>query len=225
MYCYGFNLIENSKILYMDKIGFGGSQREKMDMVLEPMQVMIQLALLSYSQIGSKISVCNNILIIQKPSLVQGVTRWWNGDNKDDLYYLFHAIRRYYKWYKSQNNEIYNFILEAAIRGIDKLIQTYKHTDKSSIQHTLSLYKNVLDLETEQLFKDETEQTLKMDNVFKSIIDLYDKKIILVVYNILRLIDEEENPNHKDYMADSLTVLLTPLNEKIRSWIQENLAI
>ena len=225
MYCYGFNLIENSKILYMDKIGFGGSQREKMDMVLEPMQVMIQLALLSYNQIGSKISVCNNILIIQKPSLVQGVTRWWNGDNKDDLYYLFHAIRRYYKWYKSQNNEIYNFILEAAIKGIDKLIQTYKHTNKSSIQHTLSLYKNVLDLETEQLFKDETEQTLKMDNVFKSIIDLYDKKIILVVYNILRLIDEEENPNHKDYMADSLTVLLTPLNEKIRSWIQENLAI
>ena len=209
----------------MDKIGFGGSQREKMDMVLEPMQVMIQLALLSYNQIGSKISVCNNILIIQKPSLVQGVTRWWNGDNKDDLYYLFHAIRRYYKWYKSQNNEIYNFILEAAIKGIDKLIQTYKHTNKSSIQHTLSLYKNVLDLETEQLFKDETEQTLKMDNVFKSIIDLYDKKIILVVYNILRLIDEEENPNHKDYMADSLTVLLTPLNEKIRSWIQENLAI
>ena len=46
MYCYGFNLIENSKILYMDKIGFGGSQREKMDMVLEPMQVMIQLLLL-----------------------------------------------------------------------------------------------------------------------------------------------------------------------------------
>ena len=225
MYCYGFNLIENSKILYMDKIGFGGSQREKMDMVLEPMQVMIQLALVSYSQIGSKISVCNNILTIQKPSLVQGVYRWWNGDNKDDLYYLFHAIRRYYKWYKSQNNDIYNFILEAAIRGIDKLIQTYKHTDKSSIQHTLSLYKNVLDLETEQLFKDETEQTLKMDNVFKSIVDLYDKKLILVVYNILRLIDEEENPNHKDYMADSLTVLLTPLNEKIRSWIQENLAI
>ena len=225
MYCYGFNLIENSKILYMDKIGFGGSQREKMDMVLEPMQVMIQLALLSYNQIGSKISVCNNILIIQKPSLVQGVTRWWNGDNKDDLYYLFHAIRRYYKWYKSQNNEIYNFILEAAIKGIDKLIQTYKHTNKSSIQHTLSLYKNVLDLETEQLFKDETEQTLKMDDVFKSIVDLYDKKLILVVYNILRLIDDEENSNHRDYMSDSLTVLLTPLNEKIRSWIQENLSI
>ena len=47
-------------------MGFVSSQREKMDMVLEPMQVMIQLALLSYSEIGSKISVCNNILTIQK---------------------------------------------------------------------------------------------------------------------------------------------------------------
>ena len=69
------------------------------------------------------------------------------------------------------------------------------------------------------------KQTLKMDDVFKSIIGVYDKKLILVVYNILRLIEEEENSNHKDYMGNSLTVLLTPLNEKIRSWIQENLAI
>jgi hypothetical protein len=209
----------------MDKMGLGGSQREKMDMVLEPMQVMIQLALLSYSQIGSKISVSNNILTIQKPSYTQGVVRWWNGDNKDDLYYLFHAIRRYYKWYKSQNNEIYNFILEAAIKGIDKLIQTYKHTDKTSIQHTLSLYKNVLDLETEKIFRDETDQTLKMDDVFKSILDLYDKKLILVVYNILRLIEEEENSNHREKLSDALIELLVPLNEQIRTWIQENLAI
>ena len=87
----------------MEKLGLGSSQREKMDMVLEPMQVMIQLALLSHCQIGSKISVSNNILTIQKPKWYQGSVRWWNGDNKDDLYYLFHAIRRYYKWYKKDN--------------------------------------------------------------------------------------------------------------------------
>ena len=108
------------------------------------------------------------------------------------------------------------------IRTFVGILLYHLYTD---ILEDMTKNKNVLDLETEQLFKDETEQTLKMDNVFKSIVDLYDKKLILVVYNILRLIDEEETPNHKDYMADSLTVLLTPLNEKIRSWIQENLAI
>ncbi len=206
-------------------MGFGGSQREKMDMILEPMQVMIQLALLKNAPIGSKISVSNNILNIQKPTYAQGLVRWWNGDNKDDLYYLFHAIRRYYKWYKQDDNQLYNYILESAISGIDKLIQTYKHTDKTSIQHTLSLYKNVLDLESEQLFKDENEHTVNMDKVFKSITDLYDKKLLLVVYNILRLIDETENQTHTEQMSDALISLLNPLNETIRAWIQENLAI
>ena len=206
-------------------MGFGSSQREKMDMILEPMQVMIQLALLKNAPIGSKISVSNNILNIQKPTYAQGLVRWWNGDNKDDLYYLFHAIRRYYKWYKQDDNQLYNYILESAISGIDKLIQTYKHTDKTSIQHTLSLYKNVLDLESEQLFKDENEHTVNMDKVFKSITDLYDKKLLLVVYNILRLIDETENQTHTEQMSDALISLLNPLNETIRAWIQENLAI
>ncbi len=209
----------------MEKMGFGSSQREKMDMILEPMQVMIQLALLKNAPIGSKISVSNNILNIQKPTYAQGLVRWWNGDNKDDLYYLFHAIRRYYKWYKQDDNQLYNYILESAILGIDKLIQTYKHTDKTSIQHTLSLYKNVLDLESEQLFKDENEHTVNMDKVFKSITELYDKKLLLVVYNILRLIDETENQTHTEQMSDALISLLNPLNETIRAWIQENLAI
>jgi len=71
--------------------------KERADLILEPMQVMIQLALLAHSPIGTKISVSNNILSIQKPCMTQGVYRWWNNDNKDDLYYLFHAIRRYYK--------------------------------------------------------------------------------------------------------------------------------
>jgi len=209
----------------MEKMGFVSSQREKMDMVLEPMQVMIQLALLSYSEIGSKISVCNNILTIQKPSYVQGMVRWWNGDNKDDLYYLFHAIRRYYKWYKSQNNDIYNFILEAAIRGIDKLITTYQKTDKKSIHHTLSLYKNVLDLEREQIFKDESDQTLTMDNVFKGITEIYDTKLLYVIYNILCLLEEETVASNKKDMADALTLFLTPVNKKIREWIQEKLSV
>ena len=48
------------------------------------MQVMIQLALLAHSPIGTKISVNSNILTIQPPTYFQGMTRWWNNDNKDD---------------------------------------------------------------------------------------------------------------------------------------------
>ena len=98
-------------------------KKERQDMILEPLQVMIQLSILSNCPIGTKVSVSNNILHIQQPSMVQGVWRWWQGDNKDDLYYLFHAIRRYYLWYKSKEAVIYSYILERAIIGITKLLK------------------------------------------------------------------------------------------------------
>ena len=77
------------------------SKKERSDMILEPLQVMIQLALLSHCPIGTKVSVSDNILQLHHPTMYQGLWRWYNSDSKDDLYYLFHAIRRYYKWYKS----------------------------------------------------------------------------------------------------------------------------
>lgn len=166
--------------------------KEKADMILEPMQVMIQLAILSYEPIGTKIHVSNNILRLQRPTYVQGIVRWWNSDNKDDLYYLFHAIRRYYKWYKNEDDEVYDYILKKAIQGIDSLIETYKQTDKISIRQTLSLYKNILDMEEPSLFKDESEQATSMDKVFKNITSLYDDEYLNAIYNILLLMDKKK---------------------------------
>ena len=36
---------------------------------------------------------------------------------------------------------------------------------------------------------------------------------------------ETENQTHTEQMSDALISLLNPLNETIRAWIQENLAI
>ena len=60
-------------------------QKERQDMILEPLQVMIQLSLVSHCPLGTKVSISNNILHIQKPTLSQGVVRWWYGDNKDEI--------------------------------------------------------------------------------------------------------------------------------------------
>ena len=83
---------------------------------------------------------------LNQPSYTQGLIRWWNNDKKQDIHYLFHAIRRYFIWYKTQDHKIFNFILEKAIIGLNKLIETYKKCDERSILQTLSLYKNVLEL-------------------------------------------------------------------------------
>ena len=56
---------------------------------MDPLQVMVQLALLAYCPVGTKVSVSDNILQLQFPTMLQGVWRWYNHDGKDDLYYLF----------------------------------------------------------------------------------------------------------------------------------------
>ena len=125
--------------------------KERSDMILEPLQVMINLALLNYCPIGTKISISNNNLHLQQPTYVQGVVRWWNKDTKDDLYYLFHAIRRYYLWYKTKEDKRFDYILQTAIKGISKLIETYSASNQHSITHTLSL--NILAIELYQIIR------------------------------------------------------------------------
>jgi len=200
------------------------SRKERSDMILEPLQVMVQLALLSQSPIGTKVSVSDNILRLHPPSYLQGVWRWYNSDGKDDLYYLFHAIRRYYKWYKSENNKIYNHILTSAIKGIEKLIITYSAAEQTSITHTLSLYKNVLELESPNLFKETGEESVNIDTVFKNIKDTYDNRLLKIIFNtILMLEDPETTDDLKQYYIDGLLKILNPTNDNIRKWIREKL--
>ena len=201
------------------------TRKERSDMILEPLQVMIQLALVSKCPIGTKVSVYENILHIQEPYLTQGIVRWWNKDNKDDLYYLFHAIRRYYKWYKIKENKVYSCILGMAIDGINKLIETYdKCDDKQSIVHTLSLYKNVLNLDTPDLFKDSSNnEVINIDKVFENITNLYDKKLLRIIGNTLSLYDMDENGINRKCYLDGLNKILEPLNNNIKRWIHENL--
>ena len=155
--------------LYME---IASSKKERSDMILEPLQVMMQLAILGYCPTGTKISINENTLILQRPSWVQGVLRWYGRDCREDLYYLFHAIRRFYLWYKKEDSIIYNYILKRSKHGISKLMETY-NTERSSLTHTLGLYKNILDFDTPDLFKTEESEAINMDSVFKNIINIY----------------------------------------------------
>ena len=220
------------------------NRKERSDMILEPLQVMTQLAILSYSPIGTKVSVSDNILQLHKPHLFQGVYRWYNSDGKDDLYYLFHAIRRYYKWYKKElvsddddeddsdfeqeaddeNNKImiFNYILKCGISGLDKLIQTYSATEQTTITHTLMLYKNILSMETPDVFKNASEDSVSIDTVFQNIKTVYSDNLLELLFNGLVILDKCEEI-YKPYYIDGLLKIVTPTNDQIRKWIREKL--
>lgn len=199
--------------------------KEKQNMILEPLHVMIQLSLLASCPIGTKISVSNNTLHIQKPYIMQGLVRWWNEDSKDDLYYLYHAIRRFYIWYKAKDDTIYNYILSRALKGLERLVETYNDAKHTSITTTLSLYKNILQLNSDELFKTSKTDVLNIDKVFQKITSLYDNKSLMVIYNILQKIANETNTANIENYDKALTYFLMPTNIVIRNWIMKNLVV
>ena len=200
-----------------------GHPKEKQDMILEPLQVLIQLAVLSFLPIGTKMSISNNILYLQQPTMLQGVKRWYQKDNKDDLYYLFHAIRRYYKWYKDRDDQVFAEILSLAIKGIGKLTDTYNQAGITTITHTLNLYKNILEQDSKDLFKDETEQSISMDTVFEKITKIYDRRLLIIIYSTFEIMKDDENEENLKMYIDGLNSILKPTENKIRKWILDNL--
>ena len=74
------------KALTLYNIVRSDKRKERFDIILEPMQAVIQLALLSFCPPGSKLSISNNLLLIQHPTWIQGVIRSFNNDKKDDLF-------------------------------------------------------------------------------------------------------------------------------------------
>ena len=201
-----------------------GKPKEKMDMILEPMQVMIQLALLSFCPLGTKLSIRKNILYLDRPTYTQGVTRWLNQDSKNDLHFLYNVLRRYYKWYKKDStNKIYSYIFELGKRGVGKLIQTYEQSNQPAITKILKIYYSILIKESYELFISEEEATT-IDNVFQSVSKIYNMKLLSVVYNTLRLIEDEKRESEKQYYYSGLKSILTPFHEKIRKWITKNLS-
>lgn len=136
---------------------FSHKNKKRTDVILEPLQAMIQLGLLAYSPSGTKLAIHNNTLLLQPPGFTQGFQRWYAGDRKNDLYFLFHVFRRFILWYSTKpdalgrsqslnsvDNQLYKTLLQNAFLGINCLIKTYKSCEMVSLVHVLEMYKTFL---------------------------------------------------------------------------------
>ena len=132
---------------------FYAEKKERVEMVLEPLQAMTQLAIMTFCPVGSKLSISNNLLCIQIPSWSQSVTRSYNHDKKDDLFFLFSVINRFNSFYlflrnkQGKTSELFDILVEMSKSGLDKIIQTYSRGggDYTHLLQTLKMYRKMLE--------------------------------------------------------------------------------
>jgi len=114
--------------------------------LFEPVLVVSRLAQASLYPVGTKLYVRDNAIYIQPPSLFQSVNRWWSGDSREDLSYLYEPIQRFTQIYKNKahkrHREILKGIVENAIVGLEKVRDTYGA--HRIIDHSLAYYQTFL---------------------------------------------------------------------------------
>jgi hypothetical protein len=233
-----FNMQPGQSFNYMyNSIVYGGKPKDKIDMILEPLQAMIQLALLSICPIGTKLRISENILYLQSPTIIQPLSRWYYCDKKDDLYFLYSVIKRYIKWYNPNINkkspvsvELYQLITSMGIEGLNNLFKTYSSSDSNTVIHVIQMYKNLLEYNNDKIMTDEylldvEKNKINIDEVFENIITIYDDVILNVVYNILQLVKKEDNVIGQQQIIDGLNSILYKTNYSIKEWIKLNLMI
>ena len=60
--------------------------------ILEPLSVIIKLAIISNKPIGTKLRMYNNIIYFQEPGPFQALCRYFLKSNKTDIQYLYNPI-------------------------------------------------------------------------------------------------------------------------------------
>lgn len=219
---------------------FYSDKKERVEMVLEPLQAMTQLAIMTYCPIGSKLSISNNLLCIQIPSWSQSVTRSYNHDKKDDLFFLFSVINRFNSFYlflknkKEKTKELFDLIIEMSKSGLDKIIQTYTRSgsDYTHLLQTLKMYRKML--ERPEIFIEKSNDENKsesiclnneidknIDGIFIKISKLYNEEHLNIIFNTLKLI--QKYPEDCITYMNGLNCILNPIYTEIKKWIHENI--
>jgi hypothetical protein len=215
-----YNLMKNEK------------KKERFDIILEPLQAVTQLALLSFCPKGSKLAISNNLLTIQPPSGGQGLWRSYNNDMKEDLFFLFNSIvrfNRFYNYLKAESEEycdLFDLLVQLSKRGIDKLLQTYATTDQPALLHTLQLYRILLDKpivlsEADEIEVNKIHGTSSIDDIFVNIREIYSSHEFILLYQSLILL--EKNPERYDIYIRGINTMLSPVYDQIQKWISDHI--
>ena len=110
--------------------------------------------LLTYKSGGTKISINNNKIYYNDPSVFQGALKGWSsGDTQNDIHHILQPLTKATGWYKPEEGHEIQIIFETAVKGFaENLKKSYQKYDESSlICHTIDLYMSILEKSLKQV--------------------------------------------------------------------------
>ncbi len=97
--------------------------------VLDPLSVIVKLAILGYKPVGTKVLIRNNVMYLQEPGIFQSFCRIIYATNKSDLQYMYNPIQlacQHYLGKEYDGDKRMVTLFAGAKKGIERLAETYK---------------------------------------------------------------------------------------------------
>jgi len=121
--------------------------------ILDPLSVIIKLAIISNKPIGTKLLIQNNIIFFQEPGIFQAFCRYVLNTNKSDLQYMYNPIHAACQFFLKkefiESTHRIQSLFKCAQIGIEKLKETYK--EYSMICLCLNYYHTIINNFVEQI--------------------------------------------------------------------------
>jgi len=189
--------------------------------ILDPLSVIVKLAILSNKPVGTKLLIQNNVIYFQEPGPFQSICRMLYKSNKTDLQYLYNPINIaclhfLSKSFVEKTPRIKNLFL-CAQNGLKKLIETYKSC--SIITITLNYYYVLLSNHIEQtymknIFIKDSFTNYYTSNIIETLNNQWTEEKIKVVLDIIAfLLKYSDNPNN----VKSLETIMDCIDENTKN--------
>jgi hypothetical protein len=193
--------------------------------ILDPLSVIIKLAILSNKPVGTKLLIQHNVIYFQEPGPFQSICRMIYKTNKTDLQYLFNplniaCIHFLSKSFSTKSPRIKKLFV-CAQNGLKKLIETYKSC--SIITLTLNYYyalltNHIQEVYNENMFVKDSFTCYYTQSACDSLNNQWiDTKIKVVLDLITFLLDNDDAVNN----VKSLETIINGIDENTKSIISE----
>ena len=124
--------------------------------LLDPLSVIIKLAIIGNKPVGTKVLIQNNVIYLQEPGPFQALCRLIYKSNKTDLQYMYNPIHIACETFLSkesvQKTPRLKNLFVCAQNGLKKLTETYKNC--SIISLCLNYYYAIITNHVEQKYND-----------------------------------------------------------------------
>jgi hypothetical protein len=185
--------------------------------VLDPLSVIIQLAIISTKPIGPKFRIHDNVMYLQEPGYFQSICRIYYNTNKTEIQYLYNPIHfaceKFLSMQFTEKTPSIKKLFSCAKQGLEKLKETYKLCP--IIVLCLNLYINLIDNSLDEsgfeIFKKDAMTSMYTVTILRNLQTFWSCDRIKVVLDMIEFLSKDYSASNN---VQSLAIFISNIDKE-----------